>query len=194
MTFDLFTCSFYIFVCQCSVLIIFSPSFWISLLLHAPFYNFGAPCSKIIICLFPAPLPILGLAPSSFVPHWTCCLLWDYPWRGSIIMSADESASCIMMSYDKNVQTFSCFQNYLEEIYSLHGHLDARCTQCPGKYFYNVIKSWEYFHRLDLDYYWCPDVEADTQTSGSLTHQIPYFIIFLSLCLTFKKIGLYWKK
>ena len=62
-------CSFLIFFLapgffSCSMLLI--RIFLCSMLL---FVIFGAPCYGIIICLLPAPLPILWLAPSSFVSN-----------------------------------------------------------------------------------------------------------------------------
>ena len=86
--FSLFHCSFFIFLCS-MVLFNFSSysrmffmshtPFWNFPLLHAPFYHFGAPCTRIIICLLPAPLPILWLAPCSFESNRACSLLQDYP-------------------------------------------------------------------------------------------------------------------
>ncbi len=51
-------------------------------LLHAPSYHFWFSLLQDYTCLLPAPLPILRLAPCSFVSNRPCSLLWDYPYQG----------------------------------------------------------------------------------------------------------------
>ncbi len=82
LLFDIFSCSFFIFLCSLH-LFEFSSCFMllyrIFLCSSTLFIIFGVPYSKIISCLLPAPLPILWLAPCSFVSNWASSLLRDYP-------------------------------------------------------------------------------------------------------------------
>ncbi len=50
----------------------------------------------------------------------------------------------------------SCFQGYLSGNYSLHGHRDVRCTECPGDVLYSIVETWPHWHLVDLEEEVCP--------------------------------------
>ena len=39
---------------------------------------------------------------------------------------------------------------YISEDYSLSGHRDVRCTQCPGSVLYKKLETWDNWHRLPV--------------------------------------------
>ncbi|KAF8788821.1 Peptidoglycan-recognition protein LB like protein [Argiope bruennichi] len=66
-----------------------------------------------------------------------------------------KAPSDIMLNVTK--QMIKCAEDgdYVKTDYKLHGHRDARCTECPGSAFYALIKKWPHFEGGPIPGYTC---------------------------------------